>query len=169
LNSNGLSDELLSTKTIKTEVNLRVNNPTKTMEQATHIPVQVAAILDYLISLLPPKYIAGTNKIKAGDRSFAKYQLDFYCKHFPPGHMCFVVPSSDITEAPDLNYSVIEGRSFYIIRWELNVPGIVIKCPEWLVPSQTEFFDRVDRGAHVTRVTMPTARYFATRKILKNY
>jgi hypothetical protein len=29
------------------------------------------------------------------------------------------------------------------------------------------FFERFNRGARVTRVTMPTARYLATRKILK--
>jgi hypothetical protein len=50
--SNGLSDELLLAESIKTEVNIRVRNPTKSMKQATHLPVQVAAILDYLISLL---------------------------------------------------------------------------------------------------------------------
>jgi hypothetical protein len=33
--------------------------------------------------------------------------------------------------------------------------------------SQTEFFERFDRGARVTRVTMATARYLATRKILR--
>jgi hypothetical protein len=32
---------------------------------------------------------------------------------------------------------------------------------------ELSFFDRDDRGAHVTHVTMPTARYLATRKILK--
>jgi hypothetical protein len=34
---------------------------------------------------------------------------------------------------------------------------------------ELSFFDRVDRGAHVTRVTMPTARYLVTRKILKKF
>jgi hypothetical protein len=29
------------------------------------------------------------------------------------------------------------------------------------------FFERFDRGAHVTRVTMPTARYLALGKFLK--
>jgi hypothetical protein len=32
---------------------------------------------------------------------------------------------------------------------------------------ELSFFERFDRGARVTRVTMPTARYLATRKILK--
>jgi hypothetical protein len=32
---------------------------------------------------------------------------------------------------------------------------------------ELSFFDRVDRGARVTHVTMPTARYLTTRKILK--
>jgi hypothetical protein len=31
---------------------------------------------------------------------------------------------------------------------------------------ELSFFDRVDRGARVTCVTIPTARYLATRKIL---
>jgi hypothetical protein len=38
----------------------------------------------------------------------------------------------------------------------------------WHGPSLTEFFDRFDQGARVTRVTMPTAQYLATRKILEN-
>jgi hypothetical protein len=32
---------------------------------------------------------------------------------------------------------------------------------------ELRFFERFDRGARVTRVTMPPARYLATRKILK--
>jgi hypothetical protein len=31
------------------------------------------------------------------------------------------------------------------------------------------FFERFDRGGRVTRVTMPTAQYLATRKILKKF
>jgi hypothetical protein len=31
---------------------------------------------------------------------------------------------------------------------------------------ELSFFERFDQGACVTRVTMPTARYLATRKIL---
>jgi hypothetical protein len=34
---------------------------------------------------------------------------------------------------------------------------------------ELSFFDCVDRGANVTRVTIPTARYLATRKILKKF
>jgi hypothetical protein len=32
---------------------------------------------------------------------------------------------------------------------------------------ELSFFDRFDRGARVTRVTMPTGRYLTSRKILK--
>jgi hypothetical protein len=33
-----------------------------------------------------------------------------------------------------------------------------------LFRAELSFFDRVDRGARVTRVTMPTARYLALEK-----
>jgi hypothetical protein len=46
-----------------------------------------------------------------------------------------------------------------------NMPNIYIEYGLFRV--ELSFFDRVDRGALVTRVTIPTARYFATRKILK--
>jgi hypothetical protein len=38
-----------------------------------------------------------------------------------------------------------------------------------LFQVELSFFDCVDRGAHVTCVTMPTAQYLATRKILKKF
>jgi hypothetical protein len=34
---------------------------------------------------------------------------------------------------------------------------------------QLGFLQRVDRGAHVTRVTMPTAQYLALGKFFQNY
>ena len=127
-----LSDELLSADTIKREINARIISPQdyKGMKKATHIPIEVAAIFDYIISLLPTRYKTGTNKVMAGKRSLSRHQLQFYRKHFPPGHMGFLVPPSNKTQPPDLHYSILEGRRFFFVRWELNIPGIEIKCPE---------------------------------------
>ena len=44
--------------------------------------------------------------------------------------MVFLVPPSDKTQPTDLHYSILEGRRFFFVRWELNIPGIEIKCPE---------------------------------------
>ena len=112
-----LSDELLSADTIKREINARIISPQdyKGMKKATHIPIEVAAIFDYIISLLPTRYKTGTNKIMAGKRSLSRHQLQFYRKHFPPGHMGFLVPPSDKTQPPDLHYSILEGRRFFFV------------------------------------------------------
>ena len=68
-----LSDELLSADTIKKEINARINSPKdyKGMKKAKNIPIEVAAIFDYIISLFPTRYKTGTNKIMAGKRSLS--------------------------------------------------------------------------------------------------
>lgn len=78
---------MLSADTIKREVNLRITSPLdyKGMKNATSIPIEVAALLDYFILLLPRRYITGTNKVMVGKRSLSQHQLQFYWKHFPPG------------------------------------------------------------------------------------
>ena len=78
-----LSDELLSWETIKNEVNDRVDNPTATMKMATNIPIQVAAVFDYLLTIFPGSFNRIDNKAMAGNRSKAKRQLEFYRKHSP--------------------------------------------------------------------------------------
>ena len=55
--------------------------------------------------------------------------LIFYRRHFPPGTLGFKVPcASAIKPNPCPNYKAIEGRTFYLVRWELNIPDIELRC-----------------------------------------
>ena len=111
-----LSDDVLSLETIKNKVNDCVDNPTATMKSATNIPVQVAALFDYLLTIFPGNFNCIDNKAMAGDRSKAKRQLEFYQRHFPPGCLGFTVPILDKTAVPGLNYLVIERLTFYVVQ-----------------------------------------------------
>ena len=57
-------------------------------------------------------------------------QLEFYQKNFPSSCLSFTVSTADKTKVPDLNYLVIEGLTFYVVQWELNIPDVVICCAE---------------------------------------
>jgi hypothetical protein len=54
------------------------------------------------------------------------------------------------------------SKSLYS-RNKMNATNVV----HGMFRVEPSFFERFDRGARVTRVTMPTARYLATRKILR--
>jgi hypothetical protein len=55
-------------------------------------------------------------------------------------------------------------------KWIDTVSSLLLLVYSYgLFRVELSFFDRVDRGARATRVTMPTARYLATKKILKKF
>ena len=126
-----LADDALTPKVIVKNVNLLLKTPTPMMRKASdHIPPQVAAFIQYVFKLFPFKFKGGTIDIMAKDgRGAGGKLLKFYRKHFPPGTVGFTIPRSDETTKPDPNYQVLEGRTIYIVQWELNIPrGAEFQC-----------------------------------------
>ena len=119
---------MLSPDRIRDEINLRMQHPftKRQMVKKTKLSLPVAAFIEYLLDLFPFWFEKGKNKTKIGSNNNA---LIFYRRHFPPGTLGFKVPcASAIEPNPCPNYKAIEGRTFYLVRWELNIPDIELRC-----------------------------------------
>lgn len=51
-------------------------------------------------------------------------KLEWYCPYFSHSMIHFTVPQDDISKDPDCLYQELEGVSFLLVHWELNVHGI---------------------------------------------
>ena len=124
----------LSSEAICTNVKKRMEKPSKPMQKAS-CPPHIAALIDYVLHLLPSTFESKSNHVKANDTRSRGYKaLKWYRKQFPPGTIGFTVPPSDKSKPPDPTYSLLEGTKVYVVRWELNVPGVHLGCvqpPEW--------------------------------------
>ena len=121
------NDDLLSPERITTEINLRINHEytMKQMKKKMKLSLPVAAFIEYLLDLFKFSF-DGKNNIK-GERGNKAVEL--YRRTFRPGTIGFTVPyASSIDLHPCPNYKAIEGRTFYLVRWELNIPGIDLRC-----------------------------------------
>ena len=77
----------------------------------------------------------GTNELQL-KTAIPRKNYETYKKQFPPGTLGSTFPRDDKTRQPDPYYSQLEGRTIYFVRWELNVPGIHLKCPS--CPNQDD-------------------------------
>jgi hypothetical protein len=126
------------------------------------------------------------NNTKAGTKSVKKKMTETQ-ENLPFRHVCDDIAMDDTTQYVRLycqNVSGIfdrDGIGLDSAFKEINQAGADIftfnethgdesnaTARRGMFRLKLRFFERFDRGARVTRVTMPTARYLATRKILKN-
>jgi hypothetical protein len=127
-------------------INNLVQNPTYQMQNATSVPLVVAAAIEMLCQMTSVRCQANSNKLMASNKSTKGYQtLQEYKKKFPPGTLGFTFPREDKMQKPDANYSQLEGRTIYMVRWELNIPDICLKCFDCddgeLISKQYDFDD----------------------------
>jgi len=94
-------------------------------------PPGIAAVAKYITSLLP-QYKKGTSKLVGGgeEGTFHRRRRDDFVKAFPPGTCTFVIPNEDVTVCPSPHYRAVEGMTICIGRWDIQVPDLVLKCPE---------------------------------------
>ena len=90
INDSSPNEKYLDIEWIKTELDERVNNPTKAMKCAINVPVQVAAMFDVILLGFPSRFDKD-NKVMAGERSKQKVIFERYCKLFPAGRMGFTI------------------------------------------------------------------------------
>ena len=89
------------------------------------MPIQAAAVMDYLLDLFDVKSPTDSNELRANDdRSDAFRTLQEYKTLCPPGKMGITLPVMDKTLPPDPN----EVVTLFLVRWELNIPGCTIEC-----------------------------------------
>jgi hypothetical protein len=86
-------------------------------------PAQVVAFLGYLLSLVPSKAEASEWATLTNEK------LAFYKRGFPPGTMSSTIPKDDMTKGPsDPDYTILQGVTVHIIRWDLNFPEVFLPC-----------------------------------------
>ena len=122
------TDDLLSPERITSEINRRIDDSytMKQIRKKGKLSVPVAAFIEYLLDQFPFWFDKNNNNIKVGSN---KEALRFYRRVFRPGTLGFNVPcASSIDPQPCPNYKAIEGRTFYLINWHLNIPGIDLRC-----------------------------------------
>jgi hypothetical protein len=120
----------LSRDTLKVEIRKRIKPSQSSKSAAANTnPPAVEALVDYLLELVPKRFESDSNIIMATDpRSKAMRQLEWYRTKFPPGTLDFRVPRDSKMEKPDRLCEEIEGVTICIVNWELNCPGIFLKC-----------------------------------------
>ena len=121
------NDDLLSPERITTEINLRMDHPytIQRMKKKRMLSMPVSAFIEYLLDLFPFRFDKNNN-MKGGKN---KEAFKFYQRSFRPGTLSFKVPcASSIDPRPCPNYKAIEGRTFYLVNWHLNIPGIDLRC-----------------------------------------
>jgi hypothetical protein len=120
----------LSRAMLKSEINNRIKPNQSSKAAAANVnPPAVEALVEYLLDLVPKRFESDSNTIMATDpRSKARRQLEWYREKFPPGTLDFKVPKANKMETPDRLYEEIEGVTIYLVNWELNYPGIYLKC-----------------------------------------
>jgi hypothetical protein len=107
--------------------------PTKHEERyrAAKCPLPILALLEYIQMQLPfvyeDKENMGKKRLGGGDK-----RIKWYKKHFPCGCIMWTVPigGRELGGPPNPLYESIQGTPIFITRWELNVPNLVMSCPE---------------------------------------
>lgn len=92
------------------------------------VPMVIGAAIETLLDIQNVKSAAKTNELQLKTAPPRK-KFGVYQKQFPPGTIGFTFPRDDKTKQPDHYYSQVEGKTIYLVGWELNVPGIFLKCP----------------------------------------
>jgi hypothetical protein len=126
-----MTAESLSADRIAYEVNARMKDPTRRMTKKKVVLLQVAALVEYILTMLPNRGKKDAQDYDASlkPNSLASRQLEAYRKYFPPGTLGFTVPPWDKSKSPDQNYTILEGRTIYFVRWEMNIPNFKLRCP----------------------------------------
>mmetsp|Transcript_40535 Transcript_40535/g.97834 ORF Transcript_40535/g.97834 Transcript_40535/m.97834 type:complete len:487 (+) Transcript_40535:216-1676(+) len=130
-NNRDNSEELYSLSILKERTHQYYKHPSPSMLQAKiQTPLVFSAAIQVLLDTQSKiKFRKGTNQIDPNMGHLGQRQLQAYQKVFPPGTMGFAFPKDDKTEKADAVFLQLEGRTIYVVRWELNIPGIVLKCP----------------------------------------
>ena len=104
-------------------------NPTPPMSNDSNsVPMVIGAAIEALLEVQTTRCKKGTNELQL-KTAIPRKNYEIYKKQFLPGTLGFTFPRDDKTKEPDPYYSQLEGRTIYCVRWELNVPGIHLKCP----------------------------------------
>jgi hypothetical protein len=120
----------LSISELKRKVNYFMAHPTFSMKASRAVPNVVGAAIEALLDSHTISCNKGSNNLKTSNKSSQAYRdLQKYKEVFPPGTLGFTFPREDKTKQPDYHYSQLEGKTIYLVRWELNVPGIFLRCP----------------------------------------
>ena len=128
-----VSDILSSyeTSNLTARIHHYMKNRTYVMRKGESVPMVVSAAIQALLDLVPDTFKKGTNMLKAKDRNSVTYKkLQAYRRHFPPGTLGFTFPKADKTQPPDVYYNQVEGRTIYLVCWELNIPDFQPRCFE---------------------------------------
>ncbi len=81
--------------------------------------------MEYLIDCCPSKFRRDLNELMSSEQSHdTNKKLEWYCPYFSHSMIHFTVPQHDISKDPDCLYQELEGVSFLLVHWELNVHGI---------------------------------------------
>ncbi|CAJ1917928.1 unnamed protein product [Cylindrotheca closterium] len=129
-----LEDQLspFSVQALKERINRLMANCSVGMTNSSSVPKVIGAAIDALLET-HKSITCGTedNVLKIKDKRGKSYwEHQNYQRQFPPGTLGFTFPRDDKTKSPDHNYSQLEGVTIYLVRWELNLPGIQLICPE---------------------------------------
>jgi hypothetical protein len=117
-----LSHHCISASVIKAEIKKRIEDELFVVRSCKKGIPQVAAVVHYLLAMIL--------KSVSTQKSTLKFrQLEAYRNFFPPGTHGFTIPPSDKSKPPDNNYALIEGKTIYILNWELNFPNVSLECP----------------------------------------
>jgi hypothetical protein len=120
----------LSISELKRKVNHFMAHPTYSMKASPAVPTVIGAAIEALLDSHTISCNKGSNNLKTSNkRSKAYRDLQKYKEVFPPGTLGFTFPREDKTKQPDYHYSQLEGKTIYLVRWELNIPGIFLRCP----------------------------------------
>jgi hypothetical protein len=120
----------LSISELKRKVNHFMAHPTYSMTASNAVPNVVGAAIEALLDSHSISCNKHSNNLKTTNKCSKAYRdLQKYKEVFPPGTLGFTFPREDKTKQPDYHYSQLEGRTIYLVRWELNIPGIFLRCP----------------------------------------
>jgi hypothetical protein len=90
-------------------------------------PPPIIMIAKYLRdNCIPPRMSTDTNDCPITPQSVQA--MTNYSSIFPTGNLEFIVPKEAKTETPSPYYHSIEGHKLLFVFWELNYPGINLRC-----------------------------------------
>lgn len=122
-------DDPFTVAHLKGRIQHYMANPTPPMaNDSNSVPMVIGAAIEALLEAQTTKCKQGTNELQL-KTAIPRKNYEIYKKQFLPGTLGFTFPRDDKTKEPDPYYSQLEGRTIYCVRWELNVPGIHLKCP----------------------------------------
>ena len=104
-------------------------------------PLAVATLYRILLAHLPKRWKKDSNEMTGGKNNAGA--LRWHEDNFR-NELFFRVPRLPLSAKPSPIYHSITGLNFYVLRWELILPGVVIQCPSAgctgnLVHSRQEF------------------------------